>query len=482
MAVADHIQTQVDIQNPPGIEMVSMAEAGKPKVIEPKEEDKAEEPPPEDEAKPEETQDEVEDAASSLMERLGYKSQKAEEEPAPEEPAPEEEVEAEPEATAEEKPKRKRGRPKKEESLSANEIKDIIRETASSVASAKVDDTPEPVHSYDELEELNKSDLEVFEQLEEKNPKYSGIREKYKSYLGSLGSYKSKWMAENPGQDFDQNDAEHEEWSGANIPKCDDRDFDDARIEARAKGMLRDSEKRYMGELQSVRAEVAEANMKGELDQGTNNSVAEVVSSIDENYLKMIQESGGEALEQADPIAHHVLNEVLAESEKTLYELEKLAHPSRKFGLNMNNEVHKGLVQFALSKEKQIVALPSDQQLHEGKRFATTEQWMKMSESKREGHWHLEPGHIKTMYVSDISNKAKSRIDSERERFERYSSKKTGKKSSQGKSPNQMITPKRQAKPQPPASTRGDVTSTATGDTAKTALGDLPTLKKFLWG
>jgi hypothetical protein len=86
------------------------------------------------------------------------------------------------------------------------------------------------------------------------------------------------------------------------------------------------------------------------------------------------------------------------------------------------------------------------------------------------------------MYVSDISNKAKNRIDSERERFERYSSKKTGKKSSQTSVASSIISPRKTNKPQPPETSRGDVTSTATGDTAKTPLGDLPTLKKFLWG
>jgi hypothetical protein len=479
MAVADYLQEQVDAQTPPGVEMISMEDAGRPMVEKLEGNNKDEESPPPEEAPPEEKQDEVEDATGNLMERLGYKAREEGEK------APTEEVQGEAEETpteVEEKPKRKRGRPKKEESLSADDIKDIIRETATSVASVRTGDTPEPVPGYDEVEELNKGDLEVFGQLEEKDSKYKGIREKYKSYLGDLGSYKAAWTAENPGQEFDTNDAEHEEWIGQNLPKFDERDFDDARIETRAKRMLKDSERKYMNELDSVRSEVAEANMKGELEQGTNNSVAEVVSSIDEGYLKMIQESGGEALEQADPIAHHVLNETLAESEKTLYELEKLAHPSRKFRLNMENDVHKGLVQFALSKEKQISALPQSQQLHEGKRFATTEQWMKMPESKRDGHWHLEPGHIKTMYVSDISNKAKNRIDSERERFERYSSKKTGKKSSQPSVASSIISPRKSTKPQPPETSRGDVTSTATGDTAKTSLGDLPTLKKFLWG
>tara|TARA_R100000152_G_scaffold3852_1_gene1343 strand:+ start:3375 stop:4832 length:1458 start_codon:yes stop_codon:yes gene_type:complete len=485
MEVADPVQEQVDIQAPPGVQMVSAADLGKPLIDQVQEQASQEEPEQQqEETPPEEPKEEIKDAASSLMERLGYKKP-SEEPPAEPEPEPEpveEKVEEEP--VAEEKPKRKRGRPRKDESITANEIKDIIRETASSVAAANSPkDTPQQVTSYDEIEALNKDDLEIFASLEEKDPKYAGIRDKYKKYLGSLSGYKEAWAKDNPGLTFNPNDAEHEDWVNSNMPEFDDRDFDDARIETRAKRLIKDQEQKYMSELDSVRSEVAEANMKTELQDGANNSIAEVVSNIDESYLKMIQENGGEALEEADPIAHHVLNDTLSRSENMLYELEKLSHPSRKFKLNAANETHKELLQFAMGKEKEIAALSPSDQIHEGKRFATTEQYAKMSDAQRQNHWRLEPSHIKTMYVSQISQEAKNRIQSERERFERYISKKSsGTKNSQGGSVKNIISPAKRTKPQPPATSGEAVSSTSTGDPGKNNLGDLPTLKKFLWG
>ena len=108
-----------------------------------------------------------------------------------------------------------------------------------------------------------------------------------------MSGYKEAWIKDNPGAEFNPNDAEHEDWVNANMPEFDDRDFDDARIETRAKRLMVDQEKKYMSELDSVRSEVAEANMKTELQEGANGSIAEIVSNIDESYLKMIQESGG---------------------------------------------------------------------------------------------------------------------------------------------------------------------------------------------
>lgn len=486
MEVADTVQEQVDIQAPPGVQMVSTENLGKSLIDRVRDEPEptaAPEPPAEPDPPQEEgeVKEEAKDAAANLMERLGYKSRAEEAEPEePEEPEPEPEEKAE----ADEKPKRKRGRPRKDESISANEIKDIIRETATSVASASsARNTPEQVTSYDEIEELNKDDLEIFASLEEKGPKYAGIRDKYKKYLGSLRGYKEEWSKENPGAAFNPADAEHEDWVGANMPEFDDRDFDDARIETKARSLIKDQEQKYMSELDTVRSEVAEANMKTELEAGANNSIAEVVSSIDESYLKMIQEKGGEALEEVDPIAHHILNEALSKSEKALYELEKLAHPSRKFKLSASNETHKELLRFAMGKEKEIAALSPSDQMHEGKQFATTEQWVKMSDSQRQSRWRLEPSHIKTMYVSDVGQKARHEIETERKRFEKYLSKNTsGNKNSQSGSVKNIINPTKPRKPQPPATSGEAVSSTTTGDAAKNNIGDLPTLKKFLWG
>lgn len=477
MEVIDAVQEQVDMQanSKPNVRTINMDDVrGQHAVPEPEAVPEAE---PEVAEQPD-ANEQVADATDSLMERLGYKKPASPDDTPPE---PEPEAEPEPEPVAEEpKAKRKRGRPRKD--LSADDIKDIIRETAQSVAPTRDEEPTSPAATRDEVEELNREDLAVFSELELKDPKYSGIRGRYKTYLNSLAEYKQEWQKENSNQTFDPQDPEHEEWTQANIPEFDGRDFDDARIDTKAKRLVRDSERKYMSELESVRSEVAEANMKTELEQGTNGSIAEVVNSVDAGYLKLIQEKGGEALEEADPIAHHVINETLASGETMLYELEKLAHPSKKFRINPNREAHKELIDFAVGKEREIAALPRADRMHEGRQFATTEQWMKMPESKREGHWRLEPQHIKTMYVGDLAKQAKERIESERTRFEKYMGKSSGNKKTQTSPRQPAPRPSRAAKPQPPVTSGEAVSSTAGGDPGKVNLDGHEKLKKYLWG
>ena len=113
------------------------------------------------------------------------------------------------------------------------------------------------------------------------------------------------------------------------------------------------------------------------------------------------------------------------------------------------------MIDFAVGKEREISALPQGDQMHEGKRFATTEQWMKMPPSRRESHWKLEPQHIKTMYVSDLAKQAKEKISAEKDRFNRYVNKSSGNKKSQPRSAQPFPVQSRVTKPQPPATSCG---------------------------
>jgi len=441
-----------------------------------------------------ETKSDSEEAASKMMERLGFKepsSEEAAEEPEPstEEVVPDndttEEESVETEEQAEEKPKKPRKKRAKK-NFDTEDIKDIIRETASSVANAAQEaprtEAPLEQPKTDEIEALNQSDLEVFSEMEN-NPKYKGIRSKYKEYLVSLNDYKKQWVSDNPGVRFDASDDEHADFIEGRMPEFDDSDYDDARIQARAKKIVAESEQRYKSELEAIKSQVTETQIKDQLEAGTTESIASVVKSVGDDYLKVVQEQGGDALKDTDPIAHDAINTVIGDSEKHLYELEKLSHKDRRFGIDINNPVHKEIVDYALGKEREIAALPSSQKTHNGKQFATTESWMKMSQQQRDQHWRLEPGHIKSMYVNDLGQTVNNIIKTEKEKLERYSKFTNGKKSSpKKKAQTQTSVRNTSNKPSSPSLSGGTHNVSPSGETGDVNVDNQKNLKKFLWG
>tara|TARA_Y100000310_G_scaffold146711_1_gene146022 strand:- start:612 stop:2207 length:1596 start_codon:yes stop_codon:yes gene_type:complete len=469
------------------------------------EEPPAEEPPAEEpegeEAKSEtETKEDLPDAVDNFMDRLGFnkpKKEKASEEEPPAEAEPEAEAEEEPqveaeaeeteeeaEAEVEEEPAKAKRKRRKKEGIDADEIKEIIRETAQSVSRQsqpyeEAQATQPPAESL--IESKNRADLDVFYEMEA-DPKYAGIRDKYLTYVTKLSEYKAAWNKENPSAKFNLEDMEHEDFITGNQPEYDVGDFNDAKITVKARSLMEERDRSYRQEIEELRSSVEEGNMKEELQTASNASIAEVVKIADESYLKVVQDGGGDALKDADPIAHDVLNEVLGQHEKALYELEKLAHPTKKFRVNSKNETHKALLNFAAKKEADITKMPVSEQMHEGRRFATAKQWASMPSNQRSNHWTLQPEHIKAMYISDIGQQAKEKIDSQREVFDKYVKHKTGQKSSPKETAVANKTQKRRAKTNPP-STSGEAVNATGGNQATTVdVGDRSHLKKRLWG
>ena len=450
------------------------------------------EPPPETN-EPVEGQktEEVSDAVDSFMDRLGFnkpKTKKAEVEPEPEpeqqeEPEPEPEVEQQEELRAEEEPVKAKRKRKKKEGIDAEDIKDIIRTTAESVAQSSTS-PQEPIvekKAVNEIELKNKKDLEVFSEME-KDSKYKGIRNKHLDYLTKLSQYKTEWLKDNPSGKFSLDDIEHEDFISGNQPSYDINDFTDARITVKARSLIQEQERSYRDQIEELRSSVDEGNMKEELQAASNSSVAEIVKIADESYLKVVQDGGGDALKDSDPVAHDVLNEVLSSNEKALYELEKLTHPSKKFRLNINNETHKKLIDFAIQKEKDISNLPLNDQMHQGKRFATTQQWQSMNETQRLSYWRIQPEHIKAMYISDVGQDAKNRIDKQREVFDKYVQHKSGQKSSPKKNEQPKPAQQKRVKTNPPSTAGEAVTATGGNPAATVDLGDGKNMSKRLWG
>ena len=334
----------------------------------------------------------------------------------------------------------------------------------------------------DEIELLNQSDLEVFYEMES-NPKYKGIRSKYKEYLVNLNDYKRQWSSDNPGVKFDASDDEHIDFIDRTMPEFDDTDYDDARIQARAKKIVAESEQRYKSELDSIKSQVTETQIKDQLNAGTTESIAAVVKSVGDDYLKVVQENGGDALKDTDPIAHDAINNVIGNNEKHLYELEKLSHKDRSFRIDINNPVHKEIVDYALGKEQEIASLPSSQKTHNGKQFATTENWMAMSQQQRSQHWRLEPSHIKSMYVNDLGQTVNNIIKTEKEKLDRYSKFVNGKKSSpKKKTQTQPLASNTSNKPVSPSLSGGTHNVSPSGETGDVNVDNQKSLKKFLWG
>lgn len=294
----------------------------------------------------------------------------------------------------------------------ATEANRLANENKPAAKEAEEDDT---------LSEADKRDLEVFKYLEKQNPdRYAGATKKFLKFTKEFDKYRTKWEEENPDKPFDPQAADHDQFYAKHQPPHDPDELEEARlnmkVEARLKEKDKESDERY-GKLET---KIIEQELAPVIDKRAASAVAAMVNEVDPELAKVLSEKGPDAVSDADPIAFEVLDKSALELRQALAELEKLSHPSGRFKFDPRNQIHGFLDRFASGLENSIKDLPVDEQVRDGKIFATQAEMRSIPKAQQGRYWTLGPEDISTALVSETASGAKKIIKVERDRIDKY--------------------------------------------------------------
>lgn len=275
-----------------------------------------------------------------------------------------------------------------------------------------------------ELDEEAKRDLEVFKFMEKNDPRYRGIAEKFERGITQWRSYQSQWEAQHPGEQFDPEDAQHNTVRERTLPKYDEADFDDARIEYKAELVadrrLKEAEQKRREQEEEREREAAKSNVQERIATSQNEALNQLISAADPEIAKsMTDPEWHKKLAEEDPAADIILRTNYATLTSWLPELEKLGDPKLKYKFDHNNPTHQALVEFAGRCEESMLNQPEEKQRRNGKMFATNQEWVDMPPAERAKHWTLQTDDIKRAAIGFYSNKAKAELEVIRSRYDR---------------------------------------------------------------
>lgn len=400
----------------------------KPKVEEPAKEDKpkVEEKKPSEE-KPAETK--LEDGLAALRKSLGFwkddkkADDKKAEEKKVETKAEEKKTEEKVDEKAEEKPKVT----KRAKSGMTPELMETVAQTAARAAVAAnkaAEPKTEKVDETADMSESDKRDLEVFQHLEQQKPEaYKGVAKQFVKFTKEFEKYRTKWEEENDGKEFDPESTDHDQFYAKHQPKYDPADLEEAKINMRLEAKLKERERDHEDRYGKLETRLLEQDLAPVIDKKAGDAVAAMVAEVDSDLAKALSEKGPDAIAESDPIAFEVLDRSAADLRGALAELEKLSHPSGRFKFDKKNPIHDSLDRFAVNLEKSIKDLPMDEQIRDGKMFATQTELRSIPEKERSRYWVLTPDDIAASLVSETAGGAKKLIEGERARIKKYAEK-----------------------------------------------------------
>lgn len=251
---------------------------------------------------------------------------------------------------------------------------------------------------------------------------YGKIATQRKKFVEKLRSYEKKWLGEHPGEDFDPDAEEHNDFY-ANDPlqNVSQEHLAEAIAEVRVRERVaqleskveaserrREVEPRAAGEAARVARSVVEA-----IDKDAFGSLVKPDGTIDA--------AAAQAAEEADPIRAPIVVHAAREAARMSGEMVKLysgvVTPDPR-----NNDLHRQLLNFGQEVERRMLAAkPSQWRDPRGRAhaaFLPSDEYWSLPEAQRRKHWTFDAEDMAGFVAQEVQNDAKVMIDREEKRFQ----------------------------------------------------------------
>lgn len=344
------------------------------------------------------------------------------------EPAPEAKPEKKVKAKKAEKPVEPEPEPEPDATI---DVGDLVDRTARAVAREVRRDEPkaktpekEPESDVPQTELRLQSHLEELEKLYP--DEYRGVKELRRKFVGKLREYQDRWAKEHPGEEFNPDAEEHNEFYSADpMNEVSQEHLAEAIAETKVRGRMAEIEGRIQASEKQREVEPL-ANREGA------KSARAVADFIDKEGFKSLLNSDGslnqaeaEKLQESDPIKAPIVLHAVDQAAKMSAEMVKLY--TGVTAPNQGNPLHSKLLAFGNQVEQNMLRMkPSEWKDPRGRRhadFLPSNEYWELSASERRHHWTFDEADMTAAITKQVAADAKSLIEAEEKRFQEVAKK-----------------------------------------------------------
>ena len=287
----------------------------------------------------------------------------------------------------------------------------------------KEPEKPAPADESAFLTEDEREMLPVLERMEALNPsKYKGLKGKYVENLKAVSEYQAQWEKDNPDETFDQDDKAHDAFFKAHEVGWSDLDERKAVADMVADSRVKEVEGRTNHELTELRTKERAREAEPAILAESLNADRLVFDLVGGEFKKILTKEGNTdaavyaGLQETDPMALEIIIPEVLKIRAHCAEMLKLEKEAVAY--NPKNPMHVFLADYAGRQEREILALPKADQAQGGKKFATSEEWGKMTESDRAKHWRLTAPVLNKLFATEYGQLAVKRLETDRKRLD----------------------------------------------------------------
>jgi len=289
---------------------------------------------------------------------------------------------------------------------------------------------------------------------------YGTVHTDRKNFVDRLRTYEQEWIKNNPGEQFDPNSEEHNEFYSTDpMQKVSSEHLAEAIAEQRVEEKAHEIEQRIQQSERVRQTEPVAASVAAEAASGIVKELGGDLA-IKVNPDGRIDHASYQAALEADPIKAPIIAGAAQAAAQLSAEVVKIYSGAVKPDPDANPQ-HRSLLQFGADMERKMATLkpaqwddPKGRALED---FLPSRQYWSLPAAQRHNHWTFDQDDMVNLVQADIRNDARNSMESEEKRVNTIISKRSGgvptatSKAQPGNSPQRENQPTAPSKPTSPS-------------------------------
>lgn len=253
---------------------------------------------------------------------------------------------------------------------------------------------------------------------------YKGIADERAKFLDSQRAYEEKWIADNPGLEFDPNSGEHTAFfEGDPISKVETEHMAEAIAEQRISGERQRTEER-------IRESETRARVIPQAEREGSRAATNLAKTVGgKEFAGLVNADGTVNKEKfseinaADPIRAPIVAQAATAAANLSSEVVKLYNGVVKHDPK-NNPMHQHIAEFGSEMEQRMKQVDPkkwvDSRGRKQQDFVTSVEYQKLSREERRTHWTFDQQDMVELMTLDLQSEAQKIISAEESKIEAF--------------------------------------------------------------
>ena len=264
-----------------------------------------------------------------------------------------------------------------------------------------------------------------------KPDKYGGLVDDFKRFVKEEEDYIKQWKHDHPGEAWNGEDEQHNDFYERATPTYEDADLRRAEInlelgetkkEIRREVLEEVSPK--LKELDDLKRNETIRELQPVIAAVEKTAMGSILKAIDPAYEKFTEPAELVKLRDEDPMGFDIAIQVAGDALPFVVEVTRLWKSKGAVKAEENNPLHRYIHDYATKMMDLISALPAEEQMRDGKKFSTWNNFNKLTPAEQEKHWTISEQDLIERKMLDAAEIARERFANEDKKLSSWAKRK----------------------------------------------------------